>query len=101
MEHIAALARLRLEPEEAARLADELSGILAHMEALDEVDVSGVEGIGGMADWPAPEREGEGAPDPLGLSPSELAPAWEEGFYVVPRLPALDAGAGEPGERAP
>lgn len=38
VEHVAALARLDLEPAEKERLADQLSSILDHIAALDEVD---------------------------------------------------------------
>jgi aspartyl-tRNA(Asn)/glutamyl-tRNA(Gln) amidotransferase subunit C len=40
---IAALARLRLSPEEERTFAVQLSAILAHVEALRELDVSQVE----------------------------------------------------------
>jgi aspartyl-tRNA(Asn)/glutamyl-tRNA(Gln) amidotransferase subunit C len=41
--HIARLARLRLEPEEVDRTADQLSGILDYFTALQSVDTDGVE----------------------------------------------------------
>lgn len=40
---IARLARLHLEPDEVDRLRGELSAILVHMDALRDVDTSGVE----------------------------------------------------------
>jgi len=88
---IAALARLRLTPEEVERFAAQLGTILDHIGLLSEVKEAAppVEPV----EWPAPLREDGGRPDPLGLPPRELAPAWEEGFFAVPRLPALDTAA--------
>jgi aspartyl-tRNA(Asn)/glutamyl-tRNA(Gln) amidotransferase subunit C len=40
---VAALARLRLTSEEAARYAETISSVLAYMTILNEVDTSGVE----------------------------------------------------------
>ncbi|HTD61477.1 MAG TPA: Asp-tRNA(Asn)/Glu-tRNA(Gln) amidotransferase subunit GatC, partial [Gemmatimonadaceae bacterium] len=40
--HIASLARLSVSEERLPALAGELNAILAHMEALQRVDVSGV-----------------------------------------------------------
>jgi aspartyl-tRNA(Asn)/glutamyl-tRNA(Gln) amidotransferase subunit C len=41
--HVARLARLRLDEEETERMAGELSGILEHVEAMERVDLEGVE----------------------------------------------------------
>jgi aspartyl-tRNA(Asn)/glutamyl-tRNA(Gln) amidotransferase subunit C len=41
--HIARLARLRLSEEEVERMAEELSGILEHVEAIGGLDLDGVE----------------------------------------------------------
>ncbi len=40
--HVARLARLRLEPDEEARMRDELSGILEHVERIQALDLEGV-----------------------------------------------------------
>lgn len=42
VDHVAALARLALTDDEAARLTDELGRILAYIEKLNEVDTTGV-----------------------------------------------------------
>lgn len=90
--HVAGLARLRLTEEEIERFAVQLSGILQHMEELKELNVSGVEPVGGAAEWQAPLRSEDAGPDGLGRELRELAPAWQDGFFTVPRLAALDAG---------
>jgi aspartyl-tRNA(Asn)/glutamyl-tRNA(Gln) amidotransferase subunit C len=41
--HIAWLARLSLSPAELARYAEQLSGILEHVERLGELDVAAIE----------------------------------------------------------
>lgn len=89
---MAALARLRLEPEEAARLTGDLNTILDHMAALREVSVEGVEAEG-VLEGPAPLRDPGAPPDPLVRPPSSFAPEWREGFFTVPRLPAVDGGS--------
>jgi aspartyl-tRNA(Asn)/glutamyl-tRNA(Gln) amidotransferase subunit C len=40
--HVARLARLRLEPEEEARMREELSGILDHVERIQALDLDDV-----------------------------------------------------------
>lgn len=87
---IAELARLRLDDDEEARLAGELDDILEHVAALGELDVAGVEGLGGMAEGGAPFRDEGREPDALLRPPEALAPGWSEGLFVVPRLEALD-----------
>lgn len=87
---VAALARLRLEEDEVERFTAQLNDILSHMEELEAVDVEGVEAIGAVAEWNAPLREDDVAPDSLRVPPSELAPSWREGFFTVPRVAALD-----------
>lgn len=97
---IAALARIRLAPQELERLQGELNGILDHVESLLEVDVSGLdvegapdEGSGPTPSPPSgPERtEGALLPDPLSPgSPRDQAPEWSEGFFLVTRLPGLE-----------
>lgn len=41
--HVARLARLELSEEETARMSDELSKVLGHIEKLGELDLSQVE----------------------------------------------------------
>lgn len=78
--HIARLARLRLDEEEVERMAQELSGILEHVETIGSLDLDGVEPTTHVvtlenvmrADVPVPsldrERALAGAPDSSGGS---------------------------------
>ena len=43
VEHVARLARLKLNDEELERMAGELSGILEHVDRISELDLEGVE----------------------------------------------------------
>jgi aspartyl-tRNA(Asn)/glutamyl-tRNA(Gln) amidotransferase subunit C len=73
--HVAKLARLRLSEEEIERMSSELSGILDHIEKIEELDLDGVEPTSHVVtlenvlrpdaprpSWPR-ERILEGAPD--------------------------------------
>jgi aspartyl-tRNA(Asn)/glutamyl-tRNA(Gln) amidotransferase subunit C len=74
--HVAKLARLKLEDEELERMSKELSGILEHVERIQELDLEGVEPTSHVVelenvlrpDQPRPswerERVLEPAPDP-------------------------------------
>jgi aspartyl-tRNA(Asn)/glutamyl-tRNA(Gln) amidotransferase subunit C len=74
--HVARLARLELTDEELDRMANELSGILDHVERMNELDLEGVEPTSHVVElenvlrpdeprpsWPR-ERVLEAAPDP-------------------------------------
>ena len=90
---IAALANLQLDDHESERLTEELNDILEHCRTLGQVELLDENGNRGSA-ASAPERvPGSLARDELTLSLSDLSPSHQEGFFLVPRLPALDAGA--------
>lgn len=90
---IAALARLALADDEVGPMSEQLSSILGHMDALGQVDAS--DPAAERADAAAPLRADEPGHDPLLRAPAEIAPAWSDPFFVVPRLAALDADAAE------
>src|SRR5258708_26996113 len=54
---IARLARIKVPEEELAPLAGELSGILAWIEQLNEVDTANVEPLASVSDVTLPMRE--------------------------------------------
>jgi aspartyl-tRNA(Asn)/glutamyl-tRNA(Gln) amidotransferase subunit C len=87
---VAELAELEVAPGEVARLAAELDQIVAYVGRL--------QALGGTESAP-PLDPGPPAiilqPDvvgsvPLVRPPAEFAPDWREGFFVVPRLSAMD-----------
>lgn len=86
---VARLARLELDPDEATRLAEEMSSILAHFDALDSLRIE-TEGEGPRGrELDARTRADAPGSDPLASGPEALAPDWRDGYFVVPRLPAL------------
>jgi aspartyl-tRNA(Asn)/glutamyl-tRNA(Gln) amidotransferase subunit C len=91
--HIAALARLGVADDRLDALARELSGILDHMQVLQQVDVAGAAlgtepGAAGMT--LRPDVEGS---VPLARTREEFAPTTREGFFLVPRLATHDDDA--------
>ncbi|HEX6588039.1 MAG TPA: Asp-tRNA(Asn)/Glu-tRNA(Gln) amidotransferase subunit GatC [Longimicrobiales bacterium] len=88
---IAELARLSLGDDEIARFTDQLNGILGHMDALADVDAEAAEAEAEAGqEAGTPLRSEDVAPDALLRAPAELATAWRDGFFVVPRLAAQD-----------
>ena len=84
--HIAALARLGLEPDRVDVLARELNGILAHMDVLAAVDTSMID-LHARADGEGmPLRADEVGAVPLSRPRKDFAPASRDGFFLVPRL---------------
>ena len=83
---VARLARIN-EPEERLEpLAKELSGIMAWIEQLNEVDTDGVEPMTSAVHTPLPMREDvvtEGG-DPAKVLAN--APKTVRGFFVVPKV---------------
>ena len=97
--HVAALARVELDPEKLPLLVIELNGILQHMDVLQRVDVPSDradelsramvladDAVGGIA----LERPRE-----------EMAPAMRDGFFLVPRLSTHSAPSAQPARLAP
>lgn len=88
VEHIAALARLRLTDDEKERYRQQLSAVLDYMAKLREVDTSHVEALASVLPLRSVMRPDEPRP---GLPPADLlanAPAAEDDMFRVP--PVLD-----------
>lgn len=83
---VAHLARIAEPEERLAPLAQELSGIMAWIEQLNEVDVQGVEPMTTAVDATTPLRADEvtdgGDPDRVLAN----APKAADGFFVVPKV---------------
>lgn len=84
--HIAALARLGLEPDRVALLASELNGILAHMDVLAAVDTSAIDLHARAEGEGMPLRPDAGPSVALHRSRDAFAPETRDGFFLVPRL---------------
>jgi len=83
---VAALARIAITEEEAARLAPELGNILGWIEQLSEVDVTGVEPM--TAVIPNQLRLRDDVVTDGGIRDAVLAnaPQGEHGFFAVPKV---------------
>ncbi len=86
LDHIAHLARLVIREEEKEGLAQELSGILEWVEALNEVDVEGTEPMVSPLDGLAPLREDRVDDGDKRSHILSNAPHTQEGYFVVPKV---------------
>ncbi len=93
IEQIARLARLDLSDDEASAMSSDLATILDHIQALEAADTESIPPIGGMSEHAAPMRDDGPGADTLRLTLAEMAPSFQESFFTVPRLEALDADA--------
>ena len=84
--HVAALARLGIEPQLIPTIAAELNGILAHMDVLSKVDTSLLAPVTGVGAAGTPLRVDGGNQIPLARPREAFAPAMREGLLLVPRL---------------
>jgi aspartyl-tRNA(Asn)/glutamyl-tRNA(Gln) amidotransferase subunit C len=86
IDHVATLARLALTPEEKTKFAAQLGDVLANIEQLKKVDVSGVEptahGFPIYNVW-AEDVAQPGLPAELAL---KNAPAQRDQMFVVPKV---------------
>ena len=84
---VARLARIALPEERVAPMAAELSGILAWIEQLNEVDIEGVEPMTSAvegAKLPMREDVVTDGGDPARVLKN--APKADDGFFVVPKV---------------
>lgn len=86
VQRIAHLARIAIEPAEAAALEGELNAILGWIEQLGEVDTAGVEPLAAVIPntlrWrPDTVTDGGIAGDVLANAPNA-----EHGFFAVPKV---------------
>jgi aspartyl-tRNA(Asn)/glutamyl-tRNA(Gln) amidotransferase subunit C len=79
---IARLARLKVPEEELAPLAGELSGILAWIEQLNEVDTANIEPLASVSDVTLPMREDKVTDG--GIADKVLANAPGGAVYIDP-----------------
>lgn len=88
---IAALARIKISDGEVEAMVPELNGILAWVEQLGEVDVTGIEPMTAVIPNQQRLRDDVVNADPLtggGMRDAVLAnaPAAEHGFFGVPKV---------------
>lgn len=84
--HVAMLARLGLEPGDEDFYAEQLSGILAHIDRLQELDTDDIPPTAQVVEIVNRLRDDEPRP---GLTQAEVlsnAPAAVDGFFRVPSI---------------
>jgi aspartyl-tRNA(Asn)/glutamyl-tRNA(Gln) amidotransferase subunit C len=84
--HVALLARLGLEPGDEEFYAEQLSGILAHIDRLQQVDTDDIPPTAQVVEIVNQLREDEPRP---GLSQYEVlanAPVAYDGYFRVPSI---------------
>jgi aspartyl-tRNA(Asn)/glutamyl-tRNA(Gln) amidotransferase subunit C len=91
--YVAQLARLELSVAEIDRFTEQLNSILAHVTELEAADLGAAPRIDTATDWPAPLRADQPGADRLMLPVNQLSSHFEDGFFTVPRLSALDTEA--------
>jgi len=82
--HVARLARLRLSDEEVEKVAGELSGILAHVDRIGELDLDGVEPTSHVVELENVLRADEPRPSWPKDVVLELAPDPADGAFRAP-----------------
>ena len=83
---VASLARIREPDDRLEALADELNGILAWIEQLNEVDTEGVEPMTSAVATKLPMREDVVSEPGDAARILANAPKSELGFFVVPKV---------------
>lgn len=87
VEKIAALARLELAPAEEERMVRELQAILAYVEQLQAVDVSGIEPTSQVTEGaPPPLRKDEARPSDVRDEALGQAPDRDGDYFRVPQV---------------
>lgn len=86
VEHIAALARLRLTGKEKEMYAGQLSGILDYVDKLSAVDTSGVEPTSQVTGLANVTREDRIIESGINEQLTASAPKSSQGFITVPKI---------------
>lgn len=84
--HIARLARLRISETEAAAAQTQLNSIFGLIEQMQAVDTRGVEPMSHALDVAQRLREDRVSESSLRDKFQKIAPATENGLYLVPKV---------------
>ena len=88
--HVAELARLGVDESRLEHLASELTGILAHMDVLSQVDTAAAESAIAAPVESTPLRSDSSGPMPMLASRESFAQSMRDGLFIVPRLATHD-----------
>lgn len=84
--YVAKLARLRIEPDEAARMTGELTRILGHIDKMSELDLSDVPPTAHVLDVAGVTRDDRERPSLPRDEALRNAPAVSDDCFRVPRM---------------
>lgn len=85
LDHIIHLAHLEVSPELRETYLPQIQSILAHMESINQFDLSDVQPLATAFNTGMPLREDTVVPQ-QSLRLSDNAPAWTDGGFLVPRI---------------
>jgi aspartyl-tRNA(Asn)/glutamyl-tRNA(Gln) amidotransferase subunit C len=83
---LARLARVALRPEEAGEVAKRLNRILSLVDEMQAVDTAGIEPMSHALDLVQRLRPDEGTETDRRSLYQSVAPAVEDGLYLVPKV---------------
>lgn len=86
VEKIATLSRLAIDETRAADYANSLNNILGLMQALQNIDTTDVEPLKSPFEYPQPLREDVVTEPNRRETYQAIAPATQDGLYLVPRV---------------
>ena len=86
VEKVAQLARLHVSEDEAIEVASRITDILALIDQMQSIDTDGVEPLAHPLDVTQPLREDKVTEENRRDELQTLAPATEDGLYLVPRV---------------
>jgi aspartyl-tRNA(Asn)/glutamyl-tRNA(Gln) amidotransferase subunit C len=86
VEHIARLARLNLTAQEKAKYAEQLSGILEYMDALQTVDTTAVEPTSQVTGLVNISRDDRIIESGISEELVACAPVSRDGYVVIPKV---------------
>lgn len=86
VKRVARLARIAVDPVDAARMTGELNAILGFVEQLDEVDISGVEPMTSVIPMAMKKRQDAVTDGGKAADIVANAPATDENFFLVPKV---------------
>lgn len=87
--HVARLAEIGVDEEDLPKLVEQLNRIVGYVEQLNQVPDAPAEPFIAGPDA-APLREDVVRPVSLARTPTQLAPEFHDGFFLVPRHGAME-----------
>jgi len=90
VEQVARLAALSIDDEQLAALTKQIQSIISYVAQLEGVPTAPDDIDYRPGNRETPLRADEITPIPLSHPPAEMAPAFRDGFFIVPKLEAFE-----------